>query len=465
MEFLSEDLYGGQQVSIQDAVDAINRFDINSIQNLQQDLDQLQFLNPSLFQSPASSIDFGMLTSGLPITPEAILGEQASRGLMDTLQTLNSPEFQALYDDLIASDVITDPEQIQDILDPPQFAVGPGFDDQDVFKDPAEIDPSEQIGPTEELGAEDSPFDIIMRSIVGQIGDPSNLDPETVRAINSAVEGYNSSQLQQVGQEIVDAGGFDQWLASQEQEEGTTISDVVEGATEAVTEGVSSAVQDAIDAARDALPDDASVESILDWIAENVPTITPQSIFDEYIGAGVGVNLPTGAPIGSGTVFIPGIPGLPSSSPNMVIGTVDEVMGDILEGNLPGVIGDIAEDPVGGIGAAIEGAVDDAEEVTLGDLLGSDVDLGIGDDEVSDIFTEEGQTTDYGGGLNNGETEDILAGVGGATAAAAAGTGVQRPSGDFTPFMRRLQYTPVAIPKAVVPSAPIVSSLFSEYLK
>jgi len=227
---------------------------------------------------------------------------------------------------------------------------------------------------------------------------------------------------------------------------------------------VSSAVQDAIDAALAAISegdtdeedDRSTVEKVLDWIAENVPEITPQSIFDEYIGAGVGVNLPTGSPIGSGTVFIPGIPGLPSSSPNMVIGTVDEVMGDILEGNLPGVIGDIAEDPVGGIGAVVGGATDDAQEVTLGDLLGSGVDLGIGDDdEVSDIFTEEGQTTDYGGGLNDGETEDVLAGVGGATAAAAR-TGVQRPSGDFTPFMATTGYQAVAVPGMVTSPAPAV---------
>jgi len=283
-------------------------------------------------------------------------------------------------------------------------------------------------------------------------------------------------QLLLIQQGYLDAGGSDVGFNKQleqdvEEEQETPIADAVEQATEAVTEGVSSVVQDAIDAATAAVSGDTGEEDeeddrstaqrVLDWIAENVPEITPQSIFDEYIGAGVGVNLPTGAPIGSGTVFVPGIPGLPSSSPNVVIGTVDEVMQDILEGNLPGVLGDIAEDPVGGIEAAVEGVTDDAEEVTLGDLLGSGVDLGIGDDdEISDIFTEEGQRTDYGGGLNDGETEDILAAVGGAGATAAAtGTGVQRPSGDFTGFMASTGYTPVAIPKAIVPS------LFSEYLK
>jgi hypothetical protein len=306
----------------------------------------------------------------------------------------------------------------------------------------------------------DSPLAQVYASIIGRAED---VDP-TVLADERGRTDFINANLGEVLRELEQAENYEEWLASQQQEEGTSISDIVEGATEAVTEGVSSAVQNAIDAARNALPDDASVDAILDWIAENAPQITPQSIFDEYIGAGVGVNLPTGAPIGSGTVFIPGIPGLPSSSPNMVIGTVEEVLQDILDGNLPGVLGDIAEDPVGGIGAAIEGAADDAQEVTTGDLLG-DVDLFLGDEEgIDSVFEEPGQTTDYGGGLNDGETEDILAGVGGATAA-AAGTGVQRPTGDFTPFMRRLQYTPVAIPKAIVPNAPVVSSLFSEYLK
>lgn len=304
-----------------------------------------------------------------------------------------------------------------------------------------DIPPEDDMRPREDIEGEDSIFQVLYDIIIGEQGIPEGVSAEAIAAIRGDYGPTSTpDELREVAEQIENAGGWDQWLEQQE----------VEGATEAVTEGVSSAVQDAIDAARDALPDDASVESILDWIAENIPEITPQSIFDEYIGAGVGINLPTGAPIGSGTVFIPGIPGLPSSSPNMVIGTVEEVLEDILAGNLPGVIGDIAEDPVGGIQRVIRGAVDDAQEVTADDLLG-DADLFLGDDE------EPGQRTDYGGGLNDGETEDILAGVGGAAASAGGGATVQKPSGDFTPFMKRLDYRPVAIPEAVVPS------LFREY--
>ena len=36
---------------------------------------------------------------------------------------------------------ITRPEQIRSILDPTRFAIGPGFDDQDIFKEPGELDP------------------------------------------------------------------------------------------------------------------------------------------------------------------------------------------------------------------------------------------------------------------------------------------------------------------------------------
>ena len=311
-----------------------------------------------------------------------------------------------------------------------------------------DIPPEDDMRPREDIEGEDSIFQVLYDIIIGEQGIPEGVSAEAIAAIRGDYGPTSTpDELREVAEQIENAGGWDQWLEQQE----------VEGATEAVTEGVSSAVQDAIDAARDALPDDASVESILDWIAENIPEITPQSIFDEYIGAGVGINLPTGAPIGSGTVFIPGIPGLPSSSPNMVIGTVEEVLEDILAGNLPGVIGDIAEDPVGGIQRVIRGAVDDAQEVTADDLLG-DADLFLGDDEgINSVFDEPGQRTDYGGGLNDGETEDILAGVGGAAASAGGGATVQKPSGDFTPFMKRLDYRPVAIPEAVVPS------LFREY--
>lgn len=303
---------------------------------------------------------------------------------------------------------------------------------------------------------EESVWDMLTSIMAGRQGTIQGLDPEIIEALETSVEGLNDDELRAVAAEIVAAGGYDNWVAGQE-DPPTPITDVVEGAVDTVTEGVVTTVQDALTAAQDALPDGATAQEILDWIAENVPEITPQSIFDEYIGAGVGVNLPTGAPIGSGTVFIPGIPGLPSSSPNMVIGTVEEVLEDILAGNLPGVIGDIAEDPVGGIQGVIGGAVDDAQEVTAGDLLG-DVDLLLGDDEgIDSVFDEPGQRTDYGGGLNDGETEDILAGVGGAADSAGGGATVQKPSGDFTPFMKRLDYRPVAIPEAVVPS------LFREY--
>jgi|11BtaG_2_1085332.scaffolds.fasta_scaffold08589_2 hypothetical protein len=336
-----------------------------------------------------------------------------------------------------------------------------------------EILPEDDMRPREDIEGEDSIFQVLYDTIIGEQGIPEGVSAEAIAAIRGDFGPTSTpDELREVAQQIENAGGWDQWLASQE-DPPTPITDVVEGAVDTVTEGVVTTVQDALDAALAAISggdtdeedDRSTVEQVLDWIAENAPEITPQSIFDEYIGAGVGVNLPTGAPIGSGTVFIPGIPGLPSSSPNMVIGTVEEVLEDILAGNLPGVIGDIAEDPVGGIQGVIGGAVDDAQEVTAGDLLG-DVDLLLGDDEgIDSVFDEPGQRTDYGGGLNDGETEDILAGVGSGGATSATGVGVQRPTGDFTPFMRRISYTPVAIPKAVVPNAPIISSLFSEYLK
>lgn len=110
---------------------------------------------------------------------------------------------------------ITDQEQIQDILNPPQFAVGPGFDDQDVFKDPAEIDPAEDIGPTETL--EDSIFQILMETIIGEQGIPEGVSAEVIEAIRGDFGPTAApEQLREVAEQIAEAGGFDQWLEQQD---------------------------------------------------------------------------------------------------------------------------------------------------------------------------------------------------------------------------------------------------------
>ena len=213
MEFLSEDLYGGQQVSVSDALNDINQFDINSIQNLQQNLDQLQFLNPGLFQTPASSIDFGMLTSGLPVTAEAVLGQQAVGGLMDTLQTVNDPATQAFYQGLI------DGQAVQNQVE--QNLAG----QRDDFEDPVGDSEAEQpelltfdalLSSLRELVA----AGMLERATQEQVADSQELGQE-IQELNNIIEGYNPEtddpndtieQINQLlrGSDLRDIGGFDE---------------------------------------------------------------------------------------------------------------------------------------------------------------------------------------------------------------------------------------------------------------
>lgn len=75
--------------------------------------------------------------------------------------------------------------------------------------------PGDDQRPSENIGGEDSPFDIIMRSVVGQIGNPDDISPEVVAVVNGYLDGSSSSELEEVGRQIVEAGGFEQWLATQ----------------------------------------------------------------------------------------------------------------------------------------------------------------------------------------------------------------------------------------------------------
>lgn len=76
--------------------------------------------------------------------------------------------------------------------------------------------PGDDQRPRESPGGEDSPFDIIMRSIVGEIGNPEGISPEVVAVLNGFLDGSSSSELEEVGRQIVEAGGFEEWLATQD---------------------------------------------------------------------------------------------------------------------------------------------------------------------------------------------------------------------------------------------------------
>jgi hypothetical protein len=288
-------------------------------------------------------------------------------------------------------------------------------------------------------------------------------------------------------------------------DEDTTEDDesIVDQVTDAVGDGVDSvidSVQDAVDAAIDALPDSASLEDIMDWIENNVTsnieTITPQSIAEEYIGRGVGVNLPTGFP-GAGTVFVPGvIPGLPSSS--TIIGTVDQILnapGEVLD-QILGRIEGAVEDPLGTLEAVLRGAADEEGNITAGvlnqvidDILSGSsgttppateapstdepgTQLGGAGDDTPESATPLGGSDDEPrptlGGTGSDTTDDIIGGAAGAILGAAAGGagGMLANKFKYVPKVKRIDFVDPGMPKVIggKRQRSSIMGLFEEYL-
>ena len=280
-------------------------------------------------------------------------------------------------------------------MSPEEFASGvtaPAFITEssggDVFKEPAEIDPSEQIGPTEELGIEDSIFQILMETIIGEQGIPEGVSAEAIAAIRGDFGPTTTpEELQEIAIDIAEAGGFDEWLAQQD----------LEGPPEE-------------------LPTELEEEEV---------DIDADTTLEDEIG--VEPDMPIDIPF----------PDLPPREE-----------GEEGEGE-------------NGEGTGAEGE---------GEGTGRGQDRG------------DGEETPRGGGFGGGSVDydpvgqseqDPFRVVFGPIAAGSSGEGVGEGGGvastgmltpRFNPYMASIGYTPVAVPKPILPQAPIVSSLFSEFL-
>ena len=198
-------------------------------------------------------------------------------------------------------------------------------------------------------------------------------------------------------------------------------------------------------------------------------------------GAGVEIDIEDIFTPGNWRVFLPGvIPGLPQS--NTIIGTIQDILEDPSEvlGDLWNRIEEAADDPLGTLEGILNEAADSEGLITIGGIAGvvNEVIGRYGSPDESADEADSGlplggdEEEDRGSIVVRGESDPdapVLGGAGGgASSGGSAGGGqvASRPSFDeFTPFMKRIQYQPVAVPKAIVPDAPIVSSLFEEFLK
>jgi len=196
-------------------------------------------------------------------------------------------------------------------------------------------------------------------------------------------------------------------------------------------------------------------------------------------GAGVEIDIEDIFTPGNWRVFLPGvIPGLPQS--NTIIGTIQDILDNPSQvlGDLWNRVEEAVDDPLGTLEGILNEAADSEGLITIGGIAGV-VNEVIGRYGSPDESADEESTgiplggegeTDRGSIVVRGEADPdapVLGGAGGGGASSGGGASAGRltSTGDFTPFMRRLQYQPVAIPKAIVPNAPIVSSLFEEFLK
>ena len=96
-----------------------------------------------------------------------------------------------------------------DIADP-SSPFGAPMPDTNVPIDTGDVD----IGPTR-LGEVESIFEILMDVMAGTQGTIEGLDPETIEALQTAVERSSAAELAVIAQEIAEAGGYEEWLAQQ----------------------------------------------------------------------------------------------------------------------------------------------------------------------------------------------------------------------------------------------------------
>lgn len=364
MEFLSEDLYGDPQ-SIQDVVNQLGNVDPNEFYNLQQNLQQLQFLNPSLFG------DFPTVNqlSGIPTTNPA--DPNSYGGMINGQAIMNQVN-----------------QNLANLGDSP-------IDQGEMGDDPLVTG-----------GVEDDIYEMLYAIMAGRPGIPGETSPELLRELSSVLAGANQDQIDAVAQQIQAAGGFDEWLAGQEEEEvgdinqdtlpGDTTSEGGEEEEESWTDRLSNWWQ-----------------SVLNNIGGGAsgsggPPTLPGS-------AGVIITPSTMGTPGSWRVFLPGmIPGLPSSP--TIIGTIEDILsapGDVLS-DLWNQIEARVQDPVGYLEDLLNGNLDPDGLVTVGGIsavVGEIIDdLFGGDPNNVDPSTGEqnGDGTSVGGAGEDANTDEEL---------------------------------------------------------
>jgi hypothetical protein len=235
---------------------------------------------------------------------------------------------------------------------------------------------------------EESVWDMLTSIMAGRQGTIQGLDPEIIEALETSVEGLNDDELRAVAEQIVAAGGYDNWVAQQEGEITDINEDTVDNDTTVDIPDYSDLVNEG-SAPVTTIPGVGSVGTGTPSTSPSTPMTPPPG------SAGVIIDIEDLMNAGDWTVFVPGvIPGLPSSP--TILGTIEDilespsqVLGDLWDSientvaNPQQVLNDILNDAadseglitIGGIQTVISDLLDqigdeDVREELVGSLIG-----------------------------------------------------------------------------------------------
>ena len=128
------------------------------------------------------------------------LGQTGVGGGRALTSTIPTPFEQGLTRGPVNMQGMSD-AQTQSLIDQRLDARSFGMDD--------DIDlPDQGADPFETGEFEDSVFDILVAIMAGTQGTIEGLDPETIDALQTAIEGSSGEELDRIAQEIAEAGGF-----------------------------------------------------------------------------------------------------------------------------------------------------------------------------------------------------------------------------------------------------------------
>lgn len=252
------------------------------------------------------------------------------------------------------------------------------------------IDLPDQRGEPTELGDVENIFEILSQIMTGTQGTIGGLAPETVAALRSGIDpSADEEELETIAQQILEAGGYLEWLEQQDQE--------------GPPEELPTELEEEIDIGSDTIDTDVEVDPDMP-IYIPFPDLPPREEGDEGEGDENGE------------------------------GTGAEGEGNEAEGEGRGQDRGDGEEPTRGGGRG-------------GGSIGDDP---VGRSEEDPFRIILSTSTSGSSGRNEG------------TGDTGQPTGMFKST--FDPFFATTNYTPVAVPKLVLPEAPVVSSLFSEYL-